>query len=341
MAWIQSIEHLHPIGLLMTLGFSFAVFLTAYKAYQAIKTQHHETHSELNALRSDVQSQMQQNLHQTQTQFGFFVERITLIDSAQKRMMELSDHMLDLKDILSHKSTRGAFGEAQLNLIVQDLLPPAHYQIQYTLPNGSRADCALFLPEPTGLLLIDSKFPLEAYQQMQRHQQEPDKLKQDTRQFKTDVKKHILDVANKYIIPGITSDGALLFLPAESLFSEIHAHFPELVAEAHKKRVWLASPNTLMAILTTAQSVLKNHKIREEAQLIREQLGTLSVEFSRFEKRMEQLTRHIKQASQDTDQIWISSRKITEQFDKIQLEVHSEKGYCNVPQKHTTEPLID
>jgi len=184
----------------------------------------------------------------------------------------------------------------------------------------------MFLPEPTGTIAIDSKFPLESFRRMfDTSVPEPERVIA-RRQFKVDVKVHINAIADKYIIPGTTSDGAVMFLPAEAVFAEIHGHHPDLVELAQKKRVWLTSPTTMMAVLTTARAVLKDQKTREQVHIIQEHLRGLSQDFGRFQDRMEKLGTHIKQAGDDVDKIGISARKITSRFEKIEKVQLEEPG---------------
>ena len=186
------------------------------------------------------------------------------------------------------------------------------------MPNGTRVDCMLFLPEPTGNVAVDSKFPLDSYKRMvDNDANESDRLAAD-RQFKQDIKKHISDIAEKYIIPGKTADGAIMFIPAEAVFAEIHAHQPELVELAQKSRVWMASPTTLMAVLTTSRAVIKDSATRQQVHLIQEHLAELGKDFQRFRDRMTKLSTHIRQANDDVNQVNTSAKKITNRFIKIE-----------------------
>lgn len=272
------------------------------------------TDEKLNFINERVEKRLMEGFEKTTATFSDIVKRLALIDEAQKNITRLSQDVISLQSILNDKRTRGAFGEVQLNALIRNVLPETAFQLQASLPNGTRVDCLLTLPEPTGLVPIDAKFPLEGFKRMQ----ETPAIAGASAQFKQDVKKHILDIANKYIIPGTTSDGAIMFLPAEAIFAEIHSHHPDLVDLAHQKRVWMASPTTIMAILTTARSVLKDAATRQQVHLIQEHLAALSKDFSRFEKRMENLSRHINQAQTDVDEINISARKISQKFDQIE-----------------------
>ncbi len=197
-------------------------------------------------------------------------------------------------------------------------MPEGSFNMQQTLSNGTRVDCLLTLPEPTGNIAIDAKFPLESYQRMMDNDASEAERVQARRQFRQDIKKHIHDIAHKYLIAGETADGAVMFLPAESLFAEIHAHFPELVEEAQRQRVWLVSPTTLMAVLTTARAVIKDVATRKQVHIIQEHLRYLSKDFGRFQQRMDKLAGHIRMAHEDVKQVNTSAQKISSRFTKIE-----------------------
>ena len=219
---------------------------------------------------------------------------------------------------MSDKRSRGAFGEVQLNALVSNIMPENSYSLQYTFENGVRADCVLFLPEPTGTICIDSKFPLESYQRMTDMTLGDADRKTAEQQFRQDIKKHIKDISSKYIISGETSEGAVMFIPAEAVFAEIHGHYPELVEEAQRARVWLASPTTMMAVLTTSRAVLKDAATRKQVHIIQEHLVALSKDFGRFQDRMDKLATHIDQANRDVADVNKSAKKITSRFTKIE-----------------------
>jgi DNA recombination protein RmuC len=252
---------------------------------------------------------------------------LTRIDEAQKKITELSSNVVSLEEVLADKRSRGAFGEVQLSALVRNVMPESGFALQHTLSNGRRADCVLFLPDPTGNVVIDAKFPLESYQRMLDDTLAESDRQQAQRQFRLDIKKHMEDIAARYIIPGETSDGAVMFIPAEAVFAEIHAHFPELVEEAFRKRVWLVSPTTMMAILTTARAVLKDAATREQVHIIQDHLRALAKDFDRFRGRMDNLARHIGQAHQDVSDVNVSARKISSRFEKIErVELEEEPG---------------
>lgn len=279
------------------------------------------TNSQLQEISGQVERRLNEGFEKTTATFGDVVKRLALIDEAQKKITELSGNVVTLQEILSDKRSRGAFGEVQLEAIVRNVLPEPCFKFQYKLPLASEiriVDCMLFLPEPTGNVAVDSKFPLENFRRMTDSSLGDADRKAAEKQFRTDIKKHINDVATKYIVPGVTSDGAILFIPAEAVFAEVHAHHPDVVEEAHRARVWLASPTTLMAILTTARSVIKDAATRKQVHIIQEHLGKLSKDFERFQKRMTDLATHIRQANDDVAEVSISARKITSRFEKIE-----------------------
>lgn len=279
-------------------------------------TQHTET--KLQEISGHVNSRLAEGFEKTTATFTDVIKRLALIDEAQKKITELSTNVVTLQEILADKRSRGAFGEVQLSALLHNTLPEAHFQLQHTFSNGCRVDCLVLLPEPTGNVPIDAKFPLESYQTMTRRDI-TDTLRQDAeQQFRIDIKKHIQDIASKYIIPGETTDGAMMFIPAEAVFAEIHAHYPDLVELAQQRHVWLVSPTTLMAVLTTARAVLKDAATRQQVHLIQEHLTILSKDFSRFQQRMDNLARHMTQAHNDVQEVSISAQKISQRFQKIE-----------------------
>lgn len=261
---------------------------------------------------ADVQLQMNENLQgsarRTARSLGELQQRLTAIDKAQENITKLSGDVLSLQDILSNKQTRGAFGEIQLNDIVSKALPSDSYTLQATLSNGRRADCLIHLPNPPGPIVIDSKFPLEPYEAL-RNANTDWELNEATRQLRTAVKKHIKDISEKYIIEGETADGALMFLPSEAVYAELHANFSELVREGFSARVWIVSPTTCMATLNTMRAILKDARMREQAGAIRRELGLLYQDVDRLGTRVENLDRHFTQAAKDITEIKISADK--------------------------------
>lgn len=283
------------------------------------------TDKRLKDISGEVEKRLSEGFEKTTATFADVLKRLALIDEAQKKITELSTNVVSLQEILADKRSRGAFGEVQLNSLVSNVLPESSFALQYTLSNGKIADCVLFLPKPTGNVAIDAKFPLESYRRMSDIERSETERKSAERQFKMDVRKHIQDIAEKYILRGETSDGAVMFIPAEAVFAEIQAHQPDLVQEAHRMRVWMVSPTTLMAILNTARAVLKDVATRKQVHIIQEHLAGLAKDFDRFQKRMDNLSRHIKLASEDVDKVHTSAQKISNRFEKIEsVEIEDE-----------------
>ncbi len=265
-----------------------------------------------------VNERLDEGFKKTNETFVSVMARLATIDEAQKKIDGLTTNVVSLQELLGDKRSRGAFGEVQLEGLVRNIMPPQSYDMQYTLPNGTRADCVLMLPEPTGMVAVDAKFPLENYHRMFDAALSASDKTLAQRQFKADIKKHVDDISSKYIIPGVTSDGAVMFVPAEAVFAEIHAHHPDVVDYAMQRRVWVVSPTTLMAVLNTARAVMKDVETRKQVHIIQDELGKLGKDFGRFDERMKKLAEHIRQANKDVDEVQISSRKITEQFAKIE-----------------------
>ena len=261
---------------------------------------------------AQVQQQMTENLQgssrRTAHSLGELQQRLMAIDKAQDNITKLSGDVLSLQDILSNKQTRGAFGEIQLNDIVTKALPSDSYTLQATLSNGRRADCLIHLPNPPGPIAIDSKFPLEAYEALRAAQDDRD-LAEAAKLMRQAVKKHIRDISEKYIIEGETADGALMFLPSEAVYAELHANFSDLVREGFSARVWIVSPTTCMATLNTMRAILKDARMREQAGAIRKELGLLYQDVDRLGTRVENLDRHFSQAAKDISEIKISADK--------------------------------
>jgi len=268
----------------------------------------------LELISGKVSERLDEGFKKTNETFLNVMTHLTKIDEAQKKIDGLATNVVSLQELLGDKRSRGAFGEVQLEGLVRNLLPESAFEFQYTFANKTRADCVLKLPEPTGLVAVDSKFPLENYEGM--FAEGPDRISPAV--FKTGVKKHIDDIAGKYIIPGVTSDGAVMFLPAEAVFAELHAHHRDLVEYAHRKRVWIVSPTTLMAVLNTARAVLKDTETRKQVHIIQEELSKLGKDFALFDGRMKKLADHIRQAHEDAEKVQVSSRKISSHFARIE-----------------------
>ena len=272
----------------------------------------------LQQISGKVSERLDEGFKKTNETFTNVMARLATIDEAQKKIDGLTSNVVSLQELLGDKRSRGAFGEVQLEALVRNVLPPSAYAMQYTLSNGSRVDCVLRLPEPTGMVAVDSKFPLENYQRMFAPDVSEIERAQAQRQFKADVKKHVDDISQKYIVANETSDGAVMFVPAEAVFAEIHAYHFDIVDYAMQKRVWIVSPTTLMAVLNTARAVLKDVEMRKHMNIIKEALAKLSIDFERFDLRMKNLANHIRQAHEDAQEVHTTSRKISDKFKRIE-----------------------
>ncbi|ATE59742.1 DNA recombination protein RmuC [Thauera sinica] len=272
----------------------------------------------LESIAGHVNQRLDEGFRKTNETFASVMARLATIDEAQKKIDGLTTNVVSLQELLGDKRARGAFGEVQLEALVQNALPPDAYEFQAALPNGTRADCVLTLPPPTGQVAVDAKFPLENYHRMFDSSLGEPGRRAAQQAFRADVRRHVDAIASKYILPGVTSDGAVMFLPAEAVFAEVHAYHPEVVAHAQQKRVWIVSPTTLMAVLNTARAVLKDVETRRQIHVIKDALGKLAKDFHRFDERMNALARHIEQANKDVQDVQTSSRKISAHFHTIE-----------------------
>ncbi|MCZ8154449.1 MAG: DNA recombination protein RmuC [Rhodobacteraceae bacterium] len=283
---------------------------------------------------ADVQRQMTEALHGTSTRtarsLGELQQRLETIDRAQANIEKLSGNVLSLQDILSNKQTRGAFGEIQLNDIVLKALPSDAFTMQATLSNGRRADCLIHLPNPPGPIVIDAKFPLEAYEALRRAENAA-QLGEAQRNLRTAVRTHIRAISEKYILEGETADGALMFLPSEAVYAELHANFPDVVREGFAAKVWIVSPTTCMATLNTMRAVLKDARMREQAGAIRKELALLYADVERLGTRVENLDRHFGQAQRDVEEIKISTEKATKRARRLDNFDFEELGTPGAP----------
>ena len=272
----------------------------------------------LNEISGRVSERLDEGFKKTNETFVNVMTRLATIDEAQKKIDGLTSNVISLQELLGDKRARGAFGEVQLEALVRNVMPQSSYSMQHVLPNDTRVDCLLKLPEPTGSVCIDSKFPLENYHRMLDNALTESERIAAKRQFKSDLKKHIDDISSKYIIPNVTSDGAVMFVPAEAVFAEIHAYHADIVNYALQRRVWIVSPTTLMAVLNTARAVLKDVETRQQIHIIKDELGKLGKDFARFDERMRKLADHVRQAHEDAQQVQVSSRKISDRFASIE-----------------------
>jgi DNA recombination protein RmuC len=272
----------------------------------------------LDQIAGKVNERLEEGFKKTNETFVNVMQRLATIDEAQKKIETLTGSVVSLQELLGDKRSRGAFGEVQLEALVRNVLPNQTFEMQYTLSNGMRVDCVLKLPAPTGLVCVDSKFPLENYKLMLDPKANEADRTIAQKAFRADVRKHVDAIASKYIIDNETSDGAVMFVPAEAVFAEIHAYHSEVVDYAIGKRVWIVSPTTLMAVLNTARAVLKDVETRKQIHVIKEALARLAVEFGRFDDRLKKLADHIRQAHEDAERIQITGGKITQQFQRIE-----------------------
>ena len=269
------------------------------------------------AVTKSVGEGLQQNASKTAETLTDLRERLTKIDVAQQKISSLSEQVVSLQEVLSNKQARGAFGEIQLNDLVTSILPPNVYEFQVVLSNTKRADCLLRLPNPPGSIVIDARFPLESYHALRSANTDRDKIEAE-RFFRASVLKHIKDIAEKYIINGETAESALMFLPSEAIYAELHANFTDVVEVSYRSKVWIVSPTTLMATLNTVRAVLKDAKMREQAGVIQKEVGSLIEDISRLDVRIDNLCKHFKQANEDVESIKISSGKISRRIQKIE-----------------------
>lgn len=279
----------------------------------------------LNLINDRVNERLDENFEKTNKTFTSVLERLTKIDEAQKKIDDLSKDIVSLQGVLTDKKTRGIFGEVNLRQVMSSVFGDGNdklYQMQYTFPNDTIADCVLFAPQPLGLVAIDSKFPLENYRQMVDRNKPQLERDASLKLFKGDIKKHIDAISSKYIINGVTSDQAIMFLPAEAIFAELNAYHSDILEYANKKRVWITSPTTLMSTLTTIQVIIKNLERDKYASIIHQELKLLDEEFRRYKDRWDKLSRSIETVSKDVKEIHTTSEKISKRFNAInQVEV--------------------
>lgn len=281
------------------------------------RMQHSESslNERLEALTRRVGDGLVQQTEKTGEKLKELHERLAVIDTAQQNITDLSKQMVGLQDILSNKQARGAFGEFLMESLVRDILPPTAYEFQATLSNGSRVDCLIKLPAPPGSIPIDSKFPLEAFRAMEKAETEQEKQSAN-RDFSKDVGLHIKAIAEKYILPGET-DWAIMFLPSEAIFAELNTNFSNIIEDAQRRRVGIASPSTLMALINTVGAILKDAKMKEHAGLIQKQVELMMNDVRLLDERVGKLKTHFRQANEDLDGISTSSVKITDRGQKI------------------------
>ena len=260
---------------------------------------------------------LEKSATKTASSLGELGKHLNVIDQAQKNISDLAGQVVGLQDILDNKQTRGAFGEVQLENLVTSILPPSAYDFQASLSNQRRVDCLIQLPQPPGPIAVDAKFPLESYHAL-RNAEDDNQLKAAQRAFRTAIRKHVKDIQERYILPGETADSALMFLPSEAVYAELHANFPETVEQSYRARVWIVSPTTLMATLNTVRAVLKDARMREQAGVIQTEVQKLLDDVRRLDDRTQKLQSHFGQAGKDLELIATSTKKITHRAEKIE-----------------------
>lgn len=276
----------------------------------------------LDAVNKQVDTRLNEGFEKTNRTFTGILERLSKIDEAQKKIESLSTNIISLQDVLTDKKSRGTFGEVQLSQLLGAVFGEkneAIYDLQKRMSNGLIADAVLYTPEPLGTVAIDAKFPLENYQKMIDHNLSDTARQQAAKLFKRDVRKHIKDIADKYIIDGETSNQAIMFLPAEAIFAEINAYHTDLVQYSQHMRVWITSPTTFMAVLTTVQVILQNMEREKYATIIHEELTKLGVEFERYRQRWDSLNKSIERVVKDSRDINITTGKISKRFGEISM----------------------
>ena len=276
--------------------------------------------TKLTHINNKVNERLDENFEKTNKTFTSVLERLSKIDEAQKKIDNLSNDIVSLQGVLTDKKSRGIYGEINLSHIMANVFGEKNdkiYQLQFSLPNKTIVDCILFAPKPLGMIGIDSKFPLENYQGMVDRKNSLQLRQEYEKKFKIDVKKHIDAISSKYIIPDLTSDQAIMFLPAEAIFAEINAYHQDLVEYSYKKRVWITSPTTLISTLTVIQVIIKNMERDKYASIIHNELNKLGIEFSRYKERWDKLARSIQTVNTDIENIHITTEKITKRFDAI------------------------
>jgi DNA recombination protein RmuC len=284
---------------------------------QRILDQERAINEQLGKMGERVGLSLQQSSEKTQLTLKALGERLAVMDKAQENITQLSTQMVGLQDILSNKQARGAFGEVQLNDLVTGILPPRTYEFQYTLGTGKRADCLIHLPNPPGPICIDSKFPLESFQRLAAAGSDDAARQAATRQFDQDVRKHVKDIAERYILPGETGEGALMFVPSEAVYAEIYAHLPGAVEESRRLRVYVVSPTTLWALLNTMRAIFRDVEMHQQAEVMQKEVRALLKDVERMDKRIGQLGNHFGQVTKDIEQIQISTKAITRHGERI------------------------
>lgn len=283
---------------------------------QRLIDQERALQEQLDRVSMRVSMTVDQAASQTRDTLTTLRERLAVMDDAQRHITALSGQMIGLQDILSNKQARGAFGEMQLRDLVEAVLPPDAYEFQAAVGEGLRADCLIRLPNPPGSIAIDAKFPLESYQRLTGSQSDAERI-QAARDFSADVLKHVRAIGSKYIVPGQTGDAALMFLPSEAIYAELHARYANVIEQSFRERVFIVSPTTLWATLNTIRAVFRDVRLREQAGLLQKELHVLMEDMGRLDERVEKLAIHFRQATKDVDDIQTSARKVSRRAEKI------------------------
>lgn len=274
----------------------------------------------LNQINDKVNERLDQNFEKTNKTFTSVIERLSKIDEAQKKIESLSSDIVSLQSILTDKKTRGIYGEVNLKQVLVSVFGEKNtgiYDLQVTLPNKTIADSVLYAPDPLGTIVIDSKFPLENYRMMVDKKISNVERSMYEKQFKIDVKKHIDAISSKYIIDGVTSEQAIMFLPAEAIFAEINAYHSDIIDYSYKKKVWIASPTTLISTLTIVQMIIKNIERDKYTSVIHNELNKLGIEFNRYRERWDKLSKSVQAVNKDIENVHITTEKITKKFNMI------------------------
>lgn len=270
----------------------------------------------MDGLRQQVGAGLEQNVRQTNESLGKLQERLVVIDNAQKNLTELTGEVVTLKDVLANKQARGAYGQGRMEAIIRDGLPAAFFSFQPTLSSGKRPDCLVTLPGDGRGLVIDAKFPLESFT-MLREARGDEAKKQASARVRADVGQHVKDIAERYFLPGETQDMALLFVPSEAIYADLHEHFDDVIQKAHRARVMIVSPSLLALAIQLMQSLVRDARMREEARVIQSEVGKLLDDVRRLGDRVDKLDNHFRQAQDDVAQIKTSAGKVTGRAEKI------------------------
>jgi DNA recombination protein RmuC len=291
----------------------------------------------LDAVSHRVGQSLEVTAKQTTDRLASLGERLALIDSAQKNITDLSTQVTSLREVLANKQSRGAFGQARMETIVQDGMPKGAYEFQYTLSNRTRPDCVVFLPD-TRPLVIDAKFPLEAVTAWRDARTDEDK-KLAGQRVRQDVSRHIGDIAVKYLLPGETQETALMFVPSESVYAELYDGFDDIVQKAYRARVVIVSPSLLMLSIQVMQQILKDARMREAADIVRTEVIRMMDDITRLRDRVQKLQTHFGQANEDMRQILISTEKIEKRAGKIEELEFDEAGEVATADTIVAAPL--